>query len=129
VLGYNPQRQRDLLASLGLNEPDWRNMTAVLSVLCGMVMLGLTAWILRNRLRVDPALVAWRRFTARLPGAASPGSAWEGPLAFAERAGMQARSMPAHCRNRCAVRPLALRAGAAARRPESVQGKVAAFKP
>ena len=56
VLGYNPQRQRDLLASLGLKEPDWRSMTAILSILCGGVLLVLTAWILRNRLRVDPAL-------------------------------------------------------------------------
>ena len=93
VLGYNPQRQRDLLASLGLKEPDWRSMTAVLSVLCGGVMLGLTAWILRNRLRVDPALAAWRRFTARLARRGIVWQAWEGPLAFAERA---ARQIPNH---------------------------------
>jgi len=90
VLGYNPQRQRDLLASLGLNEPDWRNMTAILSVLCGAVMLGLTAWILRNRLRVDPALAAWRRFTARLARRGIAWQPWEGPQAFAERAARQA---------------------------------------
>ncbi|MDZ4251289.1 MAG: DUF3488 and DUF4129 domain-containing transglutaminase family protein [Sulfuritalea sp.] len=86
VLGYNPQRQRDLLASLGMSAPDWRSMTAVLSVLCGAVMLGLTAWILRNRLRVDPALAAWRRFTRRLAKRGIAWQSWEGPLAFAERA-------------------------------------------
>lgn len=86
VLGYNPQRQRDLLASLGLKEPDWRSMTAVLSILCGGVLLVLTAWILRNRLRVDPALAAWRRFTARLARRGIVWRTWEGPLAFAERA-------------------------------------------
>jgi transglutaminase-like putative cysteine protease len=86
VLGYNPQRQRDLLANLGMNEPDWRSMTAVLSVLCGGVMLGLTAWILRNRLRVDPAQAAWRRFTTKLARRGITWPAWEGPLAFAERA-------------------------------------------
>lgn len=90
VLGYNPQRQRDLLASLGLNEPDWRSMTAILSVLCGAVMLGLTAWILRNRLRVDPALAAWRRFTARLARRGIVWRHWEGPQAFAARAARQA---------------------------------------
>ena len=93
VLGYNPQRQRDLLASLGLNEPDWRSMTAVLSVLCGAVMLGLTAWILRNRLRVDPALAAWRRFTARLARRGISWRTWEGPQAFAERAARQAPTL------------------------------------
>jgi transglutaminase-like putative cysteine protease len=86
VLGYNPQRQRDLLASLGLSEPDWRSMTAVLSVLCGAVMLGLTAWVLRQRLRIDPALAAWRRFTARLARRGIAWRPWEGPQAFAERA-------------------------------------------
>ncbi len=86
VLGYNPQRQRDLLASLGLKEPDWRSMTAALSVLCGGVLLGLTAWILRNRLRVDPALAAWRRFTARMAKRGIAWRPWEGPLDFAERA-------------------------------------------
>jgi len=86
VLGYNPQRQRDLLARLGMKEPDWRSMTAVLSILCGVVMLGLTAWILRNRLRIDPALAAWRRFTARLARRGIVWQAWEGPRAFARRA-------------------------------------------
>jgi len=90
VLGYNPQRQRDLLAGLGMKEPDWRSMTAVLSVLCGGVMLGLTIWILRNRLRVDPALVAWRRFTARLARRGIVWQPWEGPLDFAGRAAGQA---------------------------------------
>lgn len=93
VLGYNPQRQRDLLASLGLKEPDWRSMTAILSVLCGAIMLGLAGWILRNRLRVDPVLAAWRKFTARLARRGIVWQAWEGPLAFAERA---AAAAPAH---------------------------------
>ncbi len=91
VLGYTPQRQRDLLATLGLNEPDWRSMTAVLAVLCGMVMLGLTLWILRNRLRVDPVLAAWRRFTARLARRGIVWQTWEGPLDFAERAAAEDR--------------------------------------
>ena len=69
-----------------MSAPDWRSMTAVLSVLCGAVMLGLTAWILRNRLRVDPALAAWRRFTRRLARRGIAWQPWEGPLAFAERA-------------------------------------------
>jgi transglutaminase-like putative cysteine protease len=95
VLGYNPQRQRDLLASLGLREPDWRSMTAILSILSGVVLLVLTVWILRNRQRVDPALAAWRRFTARMARRGIVWQAWEGPLQFAERA---ARLAPQHAR-------------------------------
>lgn len=96
VLGYNPQRQRDLLAGLGFNGPDWRSMTAILSVLCGAVMLALTAWILRNRTRVDPALAAWREFTTRLRRRGITWQHWEGPRAFAERA---ARQAPEHAKS------------------------------
>jgi transglutaminase-like putative cysteine protease len=130
VLGYNPQRQKDLLASLGMNEPDWRSMTAVLSVLCGAFMLGLTGWILRNRLRVDPALAAWRRFTARLAKRGIAWRPWEGPQAFAERA---ARQLPAHAKSIHEIADLyaRLRYGPEPRMPELAQlkMKISAFKP
>ena len=130
VLGYNPQRQRDLLASLGLNEPDWRSMTAVLSVLCGAVMLALTGWFLRNRQRVDPALAAWRRFTARLARRGIAWQAWEGPRAFAERAAGQA---PAHAERIAEIAALyaRLRYGPAPQASDLVRLKaeIAAFKP
>lgn len=130
VLGYNPQRQRDLLASLGLNEPDWRSMTAVLSVLCGIVMLGLTGWILRNRLRVDPAFAAWRKFTARLARHGVAWQPWEGPRAFAVRA---ARQLPSRAEG---IREIAelyarLRYGLAPQPSDlaELKMKVSTFKP
>jgi hypothetical protein len=130
VLGYNPQRQRDLLASLGMKEPDWRSMTAILSMLCGGFMLGLTGWILRNRMRIDPALAAWRRFTARLARRGVAWQPWEGPQAFAERAAMQ---IPAQAQT---IREIAelyarVRYGPAPQLPDLAQlkMKIAAFKP
>ena len=130
VLGYNPQRQRDLLAGLGLNEPDWRSMTAVLSVLCGAVMLGLTAWILRKRMRVDPALAAWRRFTARLARRGIAWQAWEGPLAFAERA---ARQAPIHADDITGIAALyaRVRYGPAPQAGDLIllKARIAAFRP
>lgn len=128
VLGYNPQRQRDLLASLGLNEPDWRSMTAILSVLCAAVMLGLTAWILRNRLRVDPALAAWRRFTARLAKRGIVWRAWEGPQAFARRAARQAPTLAPRI-DEIASLYARLRYGSAPRESDLTQlmAKIAAF--
>lgn len=130
VLGYNPQRQRDLLASLGMSAPDWRSMTAVLSVLCGAVMLGLTAWILRNRLRVDPALAAWRRFTRRLAKRGIAWQSWEGPLAFAERAAAQAPLLAAGIRE-IAMLYAGLRYGPAPQGSdlERLKRRIAAFKP
>ncbi|WP_310448716.1 DUF3488 and transglutaminase-like domain-containing protein [Sulfuritalea sp.] len=130
VLGYNPQRQRDLLASLGMSAPDWRSMTAVLSVLCGAVMLGLTAWILRNRLRVDPALAAWRRFTHRLAKRGIAWQSWEGPLAFAERAAAKAPLHAAGIRE-IAMLYAGLRYGPAPQGSdlERLKRRIAAFKP
>jgi transglutaminase-like putative cysteine protease len=130
VLGYNPQRQRDLLAGLGMKEPDWRSMTAVLSVLCGLVMLGLTISILRNRLRVDPAFAAWRRFTARLARRGIVWLPWEGPLAFAERAAGQA---PHHAQSIGEISALyaRMRYGPAPQASDLLQlkKKIAAFHP
>jgi len=130
VLGYNPQRQRDLLAGLGMKEPDWRSMTAVLSVLCGVVMLGLTIWVLRNRLRVDPALAAWRRFAARLARRGIVWQPWEGPLAFAARAAGQA---PRHAQsiNEIATLYARMRYGASPQERDllRLKQKIAAFHP
>ena len=34
VLGYNPQRQRELLSRLGLPDADWRKLAAALAIIC-----------------------------------------------------------------------------------------------
>ncbi len=85
VLGYNPERQRLLLQRLGMVEPDWRTMTAVLTALCGVAMLVLTAWTLRHRRRLDPTAVLWSRLSQRLSRRGLARHAAEGPLAYAER--------------------------------------------
>ena len=89
VLGYTPQRQREFLQNLGLNNPDWMSMTAAMTALCGLVMIGLTGWILYQRRRVDPLVSLWLRFTRRLAKREVIWLPWEGPMAFAERAGTQ----------------------------------------
>lgn len=92
VLGYNPQRQRDFLARLGLDSPDWRSMTAALAIFSGITLLVLTLWILRNRQHSDPALLLWRRFTRKLTRCGIVWQPWEGPADFAVRA---AKKLPA----------------------------------
>ena len=111
ILGYNPQRQRDLFSQLGF-DPDWRNLTALLTVLVGAVLLLLTAAMLRQRQRPDPARRAWLRFTAKLTRRGVFWQPWEGPQAFAERA---ARSLPEHaeCIAEIALRYARLRYAAA----------------
>ena len=85
VLGYNPERQRQLLQRLGMAEPDWRGMTAALTALSGAAMLALTAWTLRQRRRLDPAAALWARLSKRLARRGLARQAAEGPLDYAER--------------------------------------------
>ena len=79
VLGYDPQRQREVLSRLGLREPDWKAMTAVMAVLCGFLLLGLTAWALHKRVRLDPTLGAWNRLSRKLARVGLARKDWEGP--------------------------------------------------
>jgi transglutaminase-like putative cysteine protease len=85
VLGYNPERQREVLSRLGFNEPDWRSMTATLAALCGITLLIITLWTLYQRATTDPAQRAWQRFCAGLRRRGVNRAAWEGPTDFAER--------------------------------------------
>lgn len=85
VLGYNPQRQRELFSRLGLPDPDWRALAGLLLGSGGTLVLVMTAWILYRRPRADPAQRLWLRALARLrrQGIAIP--PWEAPLALAQR--------------------------------------------
>jgi transglutaminase-like putative cysteine protease len=89
VIGYNPERQREFLNRLGMRAPDWRQMTATMAVLAGLVLLGLTAWALRQRRRVDAAQRAWLRLGRRLGRRGLPRTPWEAPLAYADRVAMR----------------------------------------
>ena len=85
VLGYNPDRQRDLLRRLGMVQPDWQRMTAALAALSGLALLVLTAWTLRQRRRRDPALAQWEKVSRRLAHLGLARRATEGPLDYAHR--------------------------------------------
>jgi transglutaminase-like putative cysteine protease len=85
VLGYNPERQRDLLRRLGMPEPDWQSMTSALAVLSGVALLALTALTLRHRPRRDPALALWERLSRRLDRRGLARRPAEGPSDYAER--------------------------------------------
>ena len=85
VLGFNPQRQRDLLEKLGMQTPDWRKMTATLAVLCGLVLLGLASWMLWRRPHRDPVEREWHRLSQRLKRHALARQPWEGPHDYGRR--------------------------------------------
>jgi protein-glutamine gamma-glutamyltransferase len=63
VLGYNPDRQRDFMALIGMRDADWRALTATLFTVLGIFTVLLLAWSLRRLVRPDPVQKAWARAT------------------------------------------------------------------
>jgi transglutaminase-like putative cysteine protease len=92
VLGYNPERQRELMSLAGIREADWRTLTAALFSFLGVMTLILLAWSLRRLARPDPVQRAWRAFCQKLAKRGVERAAHEGPRDYAARA---ARAIPA----------------------------------
>lgn len=86
VLGYNPDRQRDLMAWIGMRDADWLDLTSSLLAALGAFVLVLLAWMLGRMARPDPVQAAWRRFCAKLGAQGLPRAPHEGPRDYAERA-------------------------------------------
>jgi transglutaminase-like putative cysteine protease len=91
VLGYNLDRQRDLMTSVGMRDADWRMLTATLFSILGVITLGLLAWSLRRLARPDPVQRAWRSFCRKLAARGVERAPHEGPRDFTARA---AAAMP-----------------------------------
>jgi transglutaminase-like putative cysteine protease len=85
VLGYNPQRQRDLLQNLGMKTPDWQRMTTLLAMLSSVLMLVLTGWVLLQQPRVDPVEKEWARFSRKMQRRGLQRLPWEGPCDYAKK--------------------------------------------
>ncbi len=66
VVGYNVDRQRELLSRFGMPSPSWEKMAMALFWLVGLVVAAFSLWMLRRGHDEDPAVRAWRRFCAKL---------------------------------------------------------------
>src|SRR6185369_6771693 len=66
VLGYNPERQRELMSRLGMQDADWMELASTLLAALGAFVLLLFAWMLRRYARPDPVQSAWRQFCRKL---------------------------------------------------------------
>jgi len=116
VLGYNPDRQRELLSLLGMKNADWLELASTLLAVLGVFVLGLFVWMLRRMVPPDPVQSAWNQFCRKLGAKGVTRSPHEGPRDYSERA---ARSLPSAGEpiRRIAALYIALRYGAA-RPPE-----------
>lgn len=91
VLGYGAQRQRELLARLGLERLTGARLGLAL---VGTLMLAgalVALWVLRRTWQGDPVQQAYARFCRRLAGVGLARGPGEGPLDFAARS---ARARP-----------------------------------
>jgi transglutaminase-like putative cysteine protease len=92
VLGYDPDRQREMLTRLGMKSPDWKQMTYYLFWLVAGVIAIVAAGMLRRGPAPDPAQAEWMRFCRKLERHGLERRASEGPAAYAARV---ARARPA----------------------------------
>jgi transglutaminase-like putative cysteine protease len=86
VLGFNAARQRSLLESFGLHDPDSGTLIAVFATVSGVLLTLVALLQLRDRgPRQDPLLRAWARFTGRLARAHLRKKSHEPAHAYARR--------------------------------------------
>jgi transglutaminase-like putative cysteine protease len=85
ILGYDPERQRELLARLGLPDTDWRGLTIALGSACGLLVAGLMAWALYKRPERDPIVRLWHKALRHLARRKVDCAPWETPLELARR--------------------------------------------
>jgi hypothetical protein len=110
VLGYNPQRQRELMSWIGMRDADWLELASTLLALLGGFVLVLFAWMLRRLVRPDPVQAAWNQFCRKLGAKGVARAPHEGPQDYSERAARNFPSLDASIR-RIAGLYIALRYG------------------
>jgi transglutaminase-like putative cysteine protease len=91
VLGYDPQRQRELMSLVGMRDADWRKLTATLFTIMGLFTALLLVWSLRRLVRPDPVQKTWQAFCRKLGARGIERAPAEGPRDYSERA---ARDLP-----------------------------------
>ena len=86
VLGYNPERQREMLSFIGMDAASWQSLAMALFWGVTGVIAVLALWLLRRLRLDDPVQRHWQRFCAKLGRAGLARAPSEGPLDFTERA-------------------------------------------
>ena len=113
VIGFNQQRQRDLLSHLGLDGAELRTLLLTLVGTISLLLAALLAWALHRRPQGDALDRMWHRFCKRMARHGLARLPSEGPIDYAERIARE--SPPNAARVRAIARSYArLRYGAAA---------------
>jgi len=85
VAAYGPERQMELLRTLGMRASGARDLVVALAIGLALLLaiLAVVGWARRER--PAPVVVTWNRYCARLARAGLARAAHEGPLAYLER--------------------------------------------
>jgi len=86
VLGYNPDRQRDILNRMGFQNTDWQALAQMMFWSVGTALGILALWLLWRLRTADPVQKAWLAFCAKLARKGLVRAPAEGPLDYATRA-------------------------------------------
>ncbi len=85
VLGYDPQRQRELFRRLGLDATNWQDLAILLAASCALLLAALAGWTFYQRPASDPASRLWHKALRHLARRQVHWAPWETPLALAQR--------------------------------------------
>jgi transglutaminase-like putative cysteine protease len=68
ILGFGPERQRELARLLGLGNIDWQDMILlIIALMGGLILIFMAIFLIRlPRPKVDPAISAFRQFKKKL---------------------------------------------------------------
>lgn len=85
VLNYTPQRQKNLLQSLGFEQVDWSTLTLLMIGLGSAVMLAIAVPLLWKRRDLDPLEHLYRKLCDALAARGMPRASHEGPRSYGAR--------------------------------------------
>jgi protein-glutamine gamma-glutamyltransferase len=85
VLGFDRERQRRMMESLGIPDADWRSLATALAGISGLLLVAVMAWALYHRPRRDPAAQLWHAALRHLARRQVDCAPWETPLALLAR--------------------------------------------
>ncbi|MDB5800484.1 MAG: hypothetical protein JWL63_1423 [Rhodocyclales bacterium] len=93
VLGYNAQRQMELMQRLGISNPDWKLLASLMASSAGLWLLWLVWRHFPKRRKLDALDRNWQRFCRRMARLGLPREPWETPSDYAVRI---SRAKPQH---------------------------------
>ncbi|KAB2927361.1 MAG: DUF3488 domain-containing protein [Dechloromonas sp.] len=85
VLGFDRERQREMLARFGIPDADWRDLALALGIASTLLLAAILAWALRNRRQYDPVTQLWHKALRLLARRQLHCAPWETPLTLAAR--------------------------------------------